>query len=327
MGMGEPLLNLDAVLEAAAVLTDPARFGLGARHVTISTSGVVPGIERLTRLASPVDPGRSASTPARDPLRDLLVPLNRRWPVAEVVAAARAYGRDDRPAGELRVRDDRRDQRHGRRRRRRRRASCAASGAHVNCIPMNPVAHTPWSASAAGADRGVRGPPARGGDRGHDPAQPRPGGRGRLRSAGRRAGRRAGAAPVVARRRERLVAASAAALRGERSAEPPPPGVGRARPHRPASAARRPHPGCRPAVLGPPAAGPPPDHPREGAADGRGRALIAASILNADLANLAREVRRAVEGRRRPDPPRRDGRPLRAEPDLRLDDDRPRSGR
>jgi 23S rRNA (adenine2503-C2)-methyltransferase len=50
MGMGEPLLNLDRVLEAVAALADPRRFGLGARHVVVSTSGVVPGIRRLTEL-------------------------------------------------------------------------------------------------------------------------------------------------------------------------------------------------------------------------------------------------------------------------------------
>ena len=48
MGMGEPLLNADRVLAAAALLSDPRAYGLGARHLTISTSGVIPGIERLT---------------------------------------------------------------------------------------------------------------------------------------------------------------------------------------------------------------------------------------------------------------------------------------
>ena len=57
MGMGEPLLNLDAVVEAARILTDPARFGLGARHLTISTSGVVPGIDRLATTRPAVDAG------------------------------------------------------------------------------------------------------------------------------------------------------------------------------------------------------------------------------------------------------------------------------
>jgi len=110
--MGEPLLNLDAVIDAALVLTDGDRFGLGSRHITISTSGVVPGIERLTALGPQWTLAVSLHA-ARDPLRDLLVPLNR---------AGRPRGRcrgrglrvGDRPAGELRVRDDRRPQRHGR---------------------------------------------------------------------------------------------------------------------------------------------------------------------------------------------------------------------
>ena len=90
MGMGEPLLNLDRVLEAVAALNDPRRLGLGARHITVSTSGVVPGIRRLTALGPQFTLAISLHA-ARDPLRDVLVPLNRRWPVAEVVAAAREH--------------------------------------------------------------------------------------------------------------------------------------------------------------------------------------------------------------------------------------------
>ncbi len=92
MGMGEPLLNLDRVLEAVTALSDPRRFGLGARHITVSTSGVVPGIRRLTALGPQFTLAVSLHA-ARDPLRDVLVPLNRRWPVAEVVAAARDHAR------------------------------------------------------------------------------------------------------------------------------------------------------------------------------------------------------------------------------------------
>ena len=58
MGMGEPLLNADAVLAACAALSDGNRFGLGQRHIAVSTSGVVPGIERLTVAAAPVHAGR-----------------------------------------------------------------------------------------------------------------------------------------------------------------------------------------------------------------------------------------------------------------------------
>src|SRR5918996_755859 len=92
MGMGEPLLNLDRVLAAVEALADPERFGLGARHVTVSTSGVVPGIRRLTALGPQFTLAISLHA-ARDPLRDVLVPLNRRWPVGEVAAAAREHAR------------------------------------------------------------------------------------------------------------------------------------------------------------------------------------------------------------------------------------------
>ncbi len=68
MGMGEPLLNLDRVLEAVEALNDPARFGLGARHITISTSGVVPGIRRLTALGPQFTLAVSLHA-AREPLR------------------------------------------------------------------------------------------------------------------------------------------------------------------------------------------------------------------------------------------------------------------
>ncbi len=253
MGMGEPLLNLDAVLDAATALTDPARFGLGARHITISTSGVVPGIERLARLRPQWTLAISLHA-ARDPLRDLLVPLNRRWPVADVVAAARAYGEATgrRVSYEYVLIDGINDTA----------ADAEAvvrllrgSGAHVNCIPMNPVAHTPWRAStppriAAFAERlraGGLGVTIRR-NRGQEVGA----------ACGQLAAEQAGEppAPAVARRRELLEAASAIALRGERSPEPAPAGLGRpgrslARPggpgagRRPASGARRPAPPAR----------------------------------------------------------------------------------
>jgi len=223
MGMGEPLLNLDRVLEAVTALTDPDRFGLGARHITVSTSGVVPGIRRLTALGPQFTLAVSLHA-ARDPLRDVLVPLNRRWPVAEVVAAARDHARatgrrvsyeytmisgvndtdeDARALAEL----------------------LRGELAHVNLIPMNPVAHTPWTASplpvierfaarlrAAGIPVTIRR------NRGVEIGA----------ACGQLAAERAGAPPlpVVARRRERIVAASVAALRGERSREPLEAGVG-----------------------------------------------------------------------------------------------------
>ena len=106
MGMGEPLLNLDRVLEAVDALNDPraVRAG-GAAHHGVDV-GVVPGIRRLTALGPQFTLAVSLHA-ARDALRDVLVPLNRRWPIAEVVAAARDHARRDRPAGELRGDDDR----------------------------------------------------------------------------------------------------------------------------------------------------------------------------------------------------------------------------
>ena len=90
MGMGEPLLNTDAVLAACAALSDGNRFGLGQRHIAVSTSGVIPGIERLTALRRQYTLAVSLHA-ARPELRDVLVPLNRRYPVADVVRAATAY--------------------------------------------------------------------------------------------------------------------------------------------------------------------------------------------------------------------------------------------
>ncbi len=223
MGMGEPLLNLDRVLASVEALNDPERFGLGARHITVSTSGVVPGIRRLTALGPQFTLAISLHA-ARDALRDVLVPLNRRWPVATVVEAAREHARatgrrityevtmiggvndTDLDAGAMAelLRGDH---------------------AHVNLIPMNPVAHTPWTASpmpvierfaATLREAGIGTTIRR--NRGQEVGA----------ACGQLAAERAGepAAPAVARRRERLEAESAAALRGERSHEPVPAGVG-----------------------------------------------------------------------------------------------------
>jgi 23S rRNA (adenine2503-C2)-methyltransferase len=90
MGMGEPLNNLDATMAAVRRLTDPEAIGLGVRRVTVSTSGVVPGIEALAGSGLGVNLAVSLHAP-RDDLRDRLVPLNRKWPVAAVLAAADGY--------------------------------------------------------------------------------------------------------------------------------------------------------------------------------------------------------------------------------------------
>jgi 23S rRNA (adenine2503-C2)-methyltransferase len=135
MGMGEPLANYDRVW--GAVTRIHADLGLSARHLTISTVGVVPGIRRLAGEDLPVNLAVSLHA-ARDELRDRLVPLNRRYPLGALIAACRHYlvakGRrlsfewalidgvndTDTDADEL--------------------AGIARPlGAHVNLIPLNPT--------------------------------------------------------------------------------------------------------------------------------------------------------------------------------------------
>jgi 23S rRNA (adenine2503-C2)-methyltransferase len=89
MGMGEPLLNLDAVLPALRLMIDDNAYGLSRRRVTVSTSGVVPGMARL-REQCPVALAVSLHAP-NDALRDRLVPVNRKYPLRELLAACKRY--------------------------------------------------------------------------------------------------------------------------------------------------------------------------------------------------------------------------------------------
>ncbi|MGH9040220.1 MAG: 23S rRNA (adenine(2503)-C(2))-methyltransferase RlmN, partial [Acidimicrobiia bacterium] len=88
MGMGEPLANVDATLAAIGRLHDD--LGISARHITVSTVGLPPGIRRLAAQPLPVTLAVSLHAPDDD-LRDQLVPVNRRYPLAEVLAAAAEY--------------------------------------------------------------------------------------------------------------------------------------------------------------------------------------------------------------------------------------------
>ncbi|HWH85141.1 MAG TPA: 23S rRNA (adenine(2503)-C(2))-methyltransferase RlmN, partial [Burkholderiaceae bacterium] len=89
MGMGEPLQNYSALLPALRMMLDDHGYGLSRRRVTVSTSGVVPMIERL-RGDCPVALAVSLHAPT-DALRDDLVPLNRKYPLAELLAECRRY--------------------------------------------------------------------------------------------------------------------------------------------------------------------------------------------------------------------------------------------
>jgi len=90
MGQGEPLLNYDAVMTAMRILLDKEGVGLSPKHVTLSTSGIVPGIERLA--AEQVRPKLAVSLNASsDEQRNLIMPINRKYPLAALMEACRRY--------------------------------------------------------------------------------------------------------------------------------------------------------------------------------------------------------------------------------------------
>jgi 23S rRNA (adenine2503-C2)-methyltransferase len=89
MGMGEPLLNYDAVVPAMRLMLDDNAYGLSRRRVTLSTSGVVPMMDRLG-ADLPVALAVSLHAPS-DSLRDMLVPLNKKYPLRELMAACQRY--------------------------------------------------------------------------------------------------------------------------------------------------------------------------------------------------------------------------------------------
>ncbi|WP_409331507.1 23S rRNA (adenine(2503)-C(2))-methyltransferase RlmN [Trujillonella humicola] len=153
MGMGEPLANYARVRRTLEALHSPAPHGLGLsqRSITVSTVGVVPGIRRLTEEGLQVTLAVSLHAPD-DELRDTLVPVNTRWKVDEVVAAADDYAERTgrRYSVEYALIRDVNDQP--------RRADLlgrllARRRAHVNLIPLNPTPGSPWDASPPAAQR------------------------------------------------------------------------------------------------------------------------------------------------------------------------------
>jgi 23S rRNA (adenine2503-C2)-methyltransferase len=153
MGMGEPLANYAPVLRAVRRITDPspAGLGIGQRRVTVSTVGVVPAIDRLAAEQLQVTLAVSLHAPD-DELRDTLVPVNTRWPVADVLDAAWRYadttGR--RISVEYALIRDVNDQPE-----RARHLGRLLRGrpVHVNLIPLNPTPGSPWDAASPRAQR------------------------------------------------------------------------------------------------------------------------------------------------------------------------------
>ena len=89
MGMGEPLLNFDNVVSSLELMCDDLAYGLSKRKVTLSTSGVVPALDQLADL-SDVSLAISLHAP-NDAIRDQIVPINKRYPIAKLLSSARAY--------------------------------------------------------------------------------------------------------------------------------------------------------------------------------------------------------------------------------------------
>lgn len=147
MGMGEPMANYSAVMRTLRNITDPSPHGLGisSRSVTVSTVGLVNGIEKLMSEDLPVTLAVSLHCPDDD-LRDTLVPINSRWKVKEVLQAADAYAEKTgrRYSIEYALIRDINDQTW--------RADLLGRllknrNAHVNLIPLNPTPGSKWTAS------------------------------------------------------------------------------------------------------------------------------------------------------------------------------------
>jgi 23S rRNA (adenine2503-C2)-methyltransferase len=144
MGMGEPMANYQAVVESVRRMSDPELLGISPRRIVVSTSGLIPRIEQLAEEHLSVTLAISLHA-ARDELRDVLVPINRKYPVSELIDAAQGYATKTgrRVSYEwvllADVNDTERDAKELGRLLRRKLA-------HVNLIPFNPVEDTPYRA-------------------------------------------------------------------------------------------------------------------------------------------------------------------------------------
>lgn len=146
MGMGEPLLNYEATWQAIETLNDGRGFALGARRFTLSTVGIVPVIQRLSWEQLQVGLAVSLHAPT-DRLRDKLVPLNRRYPLRQLMAACREYvqrtGR--RITFEYALMEGINDSLEQARRLGR---LLEGLTCHVNLIPLNPIVESPYQPSS-----------------------------------------------------------------------------------------------------------------------------------------------------------------------------------
>jgi 23S rRNA (adenine2503-C2)-methyltransferase len=148
MGMGEPLANYEATWQAIETLNHDEGFNLGARRITVSTVGLVPGIWRLAEEGKQIGLAVSLHAPT-DELRDRLVPINRRYPLAQLMAACHHYvertGR--RISFEYALINGINDSLE-----QARQLAHLVDGllCHFNLIPLNPVAESPYQPSPRG---------------------------------------------------------------------------------------------------------------------------------------------------------------------------------
>jgi 23S rRNA (adenine2503-C2)-methyltransferase len=154
MGMGEPMANYRAVIDAVRTLVDPELLGISARRIVVSTSGLIPRIEELGAEELPVTLAISLHA-ARNDLRDVLVPINKKYRLEALVEAAQGYARKTgrRVSYEwvllAGVNDTERDAKElG--------ALLRRKLAHVNLIPFNPVDGTPYRAPDRAAIRAFK---------------------------------------------------------------------------------------------------------------------------------------------------------------------------
>jgi 23S rRNA (adenine2503-C2)-methyltransferase len=145
MGMGEPLANYAPTIQAIETLADPRGYNLGARRFTLSTVGLTPGIRRLAQEDLPINLALSLHAPD-DALRDQLVPINRRHPLAELMAAVGDYVAHTRRRVSIEYAlidgvNDAPEQA--------RQLAELLRGllCHVNLIPLNPTPGSPWRPS------------------------------------------------------------------------------------------------------------------------------------------------------------------------------------
>ncbi|MCH8539633.1 MAG: 23S rRNA (adenine(2503)-C(2))-methyltransferase RlmN [Opitutales bacterium] len=142
MGMGEPLANFDTLTRALEILNADWGFGFGARRITVSTSGLAPQIRQLADEAVPVRLAISLHG-ATDEVREQIMPINRKYPLAELLPAARYFAEQNKRMITLEfiLIEDLNDSFE--------QASALAEiardlHAHVNCIPYNTVQGLPW---------------------------------------------------------------------------------------------------------------------------------------------------------------------------------------